>query len=60
MYRFKLKEIEIGDTEIKGGKKTTVSSIDDETGAIEWDVVDVADFASTYNALQKAKNFWKN
>ena len=57
MYRFKLKEIEIGDTEIKGGKKTTVSSIDDETGAIEWDVADVADFASTYNALQKAKNF---
>ena len=57
MYKFKLKEIEVGDTEIKGGKKTTVSAIDDETGAIEWDVADVADFSSTYNALQKAKDF---
>ncbi len=57
MYRFKLKEIELGDTEINRGKKTTVSAIDDETGAIEWDVADVADFSSTYNALQKAKDF---
>ena len=57
MYRFKLKEIEVGDTEINRGKKTTVSAIDDETGAIEWDVADVADFSSTYNALKKAKEF---
>jgi hypothetical protein len=57
MYRFKLKEIKIGDTEINRGKKTTVSAIDDETGAIEWDVADVADFSSTYNALKKAKDF---
>tara|TARA_B100001093_G_scaffold4173_1_gene4319 strand:- start:3562 stop:4476 length:915 start_codon:yes stop_codon:yes gene_type:complete len=57
MYKYKLKEIEVGDTEIRGGKKTTVSAIDDETGAIEWDVADVADFSSTYNALKKAKDF---
>ena len=57
MYRFKLKEIKVGDTEINRGKKTTVSAIDDETGAIEWDVADVADFSSTYNALKKAKDF---
>ena len=57
MYRFKLKEIEVGDTEINRGKKTTVSAIDDETGAIEWDVVDVADFSSVYKSLEKAKNF---
>ena len=57
MYRFKLKEIEIGDTEIRGGKKTTVSAIDDATGRIEWDIVDAADFSSVYKALEKSKNF---
>ena len=57
MFHYKLKEIEVGDTETKGGKKTTVSAIDDKTGRIEWDVADVADFSSTYNALKKAKDF---
>ena len=57
MYRFKLKEIEIGDTEIRGGKKSTVSAIDDATGRIEWDIVDAADFSSVYKALSKAKDF---
>ena len=57
MYKFKLKEIEVGDTDTKGGKKSTVTSINPETGAIEWDVADVADFSSTYNALKKAKDF---
>lgn len=57
MYRFKLKEIEIGDTEIRGGKKSTVSAIDDATGRIEWDIVDAADFSSVYKALLKAKDF---
>jgi len=57
MYRFKLKEIEVGDTEIKSGKKSTVTDIDPETGAISWDVADAADFSSTYKALQKAKDF---
>ena len=57
MYRFKLKEIEVGDTEIRGGKKSTVTDIDPETGAISWDIADTADFSSTYKALQKAKDF---
>ena len=57
MYRFKLKEIEIGDTEIRGGKKSTVSAIDDATGRIEWDIVDAADFSSVYKALSKANDF---
>ena len=57
MYRFKLKEIEIGDTEIRGGKKSTVSAIDDATGRIEWDIVDAADFSSVYKALEKSKDF---
>ena len=57
MYRFKLKEIEVGDTEIRGGKQSTVSAIDDATGRIEWDIVDAADFSSVYKALLKAKDF---
>ena len=57
MYRFKLKEIEVGDTEIRMGKKSTVSAIEDKTGRIEWDVVDAADFSSVYKALSKAKDF---
>ena len=57
MYKFKLKEIEVGDTDIKKGVKTTVSDIDPETGAITYDVENVADFSSTYNALQQAREF---
>jgi hypothetical protein len=57
MYKFKLKEIEIGDTAIRRGKKSTVSAIDDKTGRIEWDIVDAADFSSVYKALSKANDF---
>ena len=57
MYRFKLKAIEVGDTAIRGGKKSTVSAIDDATGRIEWDIVDAADFSSVYKSLLKAKDF---
>ena len=57
MYKYKLKEIEVGDTEIRKGVKSTVTDIDPETGAISWDVVDAADFSSAYKALEKSKNF---
>ena len=57
MYKYKLKEIEVGDTEIRMGEKSTVSAIDDKTGRIEWDIVDAADFSSVYKALSKAKDF---
>ena len=57
MYKYKLKEIEVGDTDIRKGVKTTVSDVDPETGAITYDVENVANFSSTYNALQQAKEF---
>jgi len=57
MYKFKLKEIEVGDTDTKGGKKSTVTDVNPETGAITWDIKDVADFTSTYKELEKAKDF---
>ena len=60
MYRFKLKEIEVGDIEVKSGKQSTVTDIDDTTGTITWDVEDVADFSSTYKELEQAKNFLRD
>jgi len=39
----------IGDTEVKGGIKTTVTNIDPETGQITWDV----DYAANYKKLFK-------
>ena len=57
MYQYRLKEIKVGDTEIRKGVKTTVSSIDPETGAVTYDVENVADFTSTYKELEKAKDF---
>ena len=47
MYKYKLKEIEVGDTDIRKGVKTTVSDVDPETGAITYDVENVANFSST-------------
>lgn len=57
MYKYKLKEIEVGDTEIRKGVKSTVTDIDPETGGITWDVADAADFTTTYKALQQARQF---
>jgi uncharacterized protein YfcZ (UPF0381/DUF406 family) len=57
MYKYKLKEIKVGDTKIRKGVKSTVTDIDPETGAIEWDVASAADFSSTYKALQQAREF---
>ena len=57
MYKFRLKEIEVGDTVVRKGVRTTVSDVDPETGAITYDVENVANFSSTYNALQQAKEF---
>lgn len=57
MYRYKLKEIKVGDTEINKGVKTTVSNVDPETGAVTYDVENVADFSSTYSTLQQARQF---
>jgi hypothetical protein len=37
-YKYKLKEIEVGDTKVTGGVKSVVTDIDPETGAITWSV----------------------
>ena len=37
-YKYKLKEIEIGDTKIVDGVKSVVTGKDPETGAISWSI----------------------
>ena len=59
-FRFRLKEVKVGDTETNNGRKSTVTDVDPETGAITWSLEDVADFENAYNALFKAKNFLDN
>jgi hypothetical protein len=66
-YRYKLKEIEVGDIEFDNGTKSTVTNINPETGAISWDidyipnidklVGDSIDLVNTAKGVyQKAKN----
>ena len=59
MYRYKLKEIEVGDTETQKGQKTTVTDIDPRTGGITWSVEDVAAFDTAYKSFDKIRRFLK-
>ena len=56
-FKYKLKELKVGDTETRGGRKSTVTAVDPETGAITWSIQDVADFENAHNTLVKAKNY---
>jgi hypothetical protein len=37
-YKYKLKEIEVGDTKVSGGVKSVVTDKDPDTGAISWSI----------------------
>ncbi len=55
-YKYKLKEVEVGDVDIAGGVKSTVTDIDSETGAITWDVdyiPNVGELVKDVNELTK-------
>lgn len=56
-YKYKLKEVEIGDTKVKGGVKYTVRDIDPDTGAISWKVDYVPAFDSTFKEFQELRQF---
>jgi hypothetical protein len=47
-FKYKLKEREVGDTNINKGIKSTVSNINPETGQISWDIEYVPAFDSVY------------
>ena len=67
VFKYKLKEIEVGDTKVTGGVKSVVTDKDPETGAISWSidyvpnltklVEDSMELASTAKGVyQKAKD----
>ena len=56
-FKYKLRELEIGDVEYNKGTKSTVTDIDPETGRITWDIEDTPDFTSVFRNLKKSKEF---
>ena len=40
-HKYKLKEVEVGDKEVRDGFLSTVTDIDSETGAITWDILQI-------------------
>ena len=66
MYRYKLKEdsytpkgFEIGDVEITKGRKSTVPDVDPKTGAVSWDIENIAAFESIYKTFDKLRGLLK-
>ena len=57
MAKYKLKEIEVGDVKVKGGTKSTVTSIDPETGAITWDVTTVPEMDTTFKKFAQLRDY---
>jgi hypothetical protein len=57
MAKYKLKEIEVGDVKVKGGTKSTVTSIDPETGAISWDVTTVPEMDTTFKKFAQLRDY---
>tara|TARA_Y100000034_G_scaffold127671_1_gene180931 strand:+ start:43 stop:867 length:825 start_codon:yes stop_codon:yes gene_type:complete len=60
MYKYRLKEIEVGDVETQKGQKTTVTDIDPRTGGITWSVEDVAAFDTVYKTFDKLNQLIKD
>jgi len=55
-YKYKLKEVKVGDVDIAGGVKSTVTDIDPQTGGITWDVdyiPNVGELVKDVNGLTK-------
>ena len=57
MAKYKLKEIEVGDIEVKGGNKSTVTAIDPTTGAITWDVTTVPEMDTTFKKFAQLRDY---
>lgn len=49
-YNYKLPEAKVGDVDIEKGIKSTVKSIDPETGTISWDIEYVPAFDTLFNS----------
>ena len=58
-FKYKLKELEVGDVEVRDGKKSTLTDIDPETGALTWTLEDVPAFDTTFKKFAQARDFLK-
>lgn len=58
-FKYKLKELEVGDVDVRDGKKSTLTDIDPETGALTWTLEDVPAFDTTFNKFAQARDFLK-
>lgn len=47
-----INEFKVGDVSVKGGIKSTVTDVDPNTGAVEWDVEYAADYLKLYQQVQ--------
>ena len=56
-YKYKLKEVEVGDVKISKGVKSTVTDIDPTTGTISWDINAVPAFDSVFKEFQELRKF---
>ena len=54
-YKYKVKEIEIGDVTTSSGVQTTVSDINPETGTVSWDVKKVPNFDTAFTTFKKLR-----
>jgi hypothetical protein len=57
--KYKLKELKVGDVEIRDGSKSTVTSIDPETGAISWSITPVPAFDTTFKKFAQLRDYIK-
>jgi hypothetical protein len=57
MAKYKLKEIEVGDIQVRGGNQSTVTAIDPTTGAISWDVTTVPEMDTTFKKFVQLRNY---
>ena len=55
--KYKLKEFEIGDVEIRNGRKSTITAIDPETGAITWSFTSVPAFDTTFEKFSQLRDY---
>lgn len=56
-YKYKIKEIKVGDVKIKDGVKSVVKDIDPKTGAISWGIDYVPAFDSTFKEFNELRKF---
>ena len=57
--KYKLKELEIGDVEVRDGSKSTVTDINPESGAITWSITPVPAFDTTFKKFAQLRDYIK-